>query len=172
MRFCTNCGAQLNDTAQFCTNCGAKLTKTEQKKAKQKVLKFFVSGVNKPFGPVIASLVTGERNLTIGEMVSIYPENMDIQLTEFKVAPCKLEKGKSPSLNVMIGKKQIGYVRDNQGEETNMMLRELINANRVESITAAISGGKAAKWSQSTDQSLTVEMIEKPYSVRVAVIYR
>lgn len=28
MRFCTNCGAQLEDTAKFCTECGQRIEQT------------------------------------------------------------------------------------------------------------------------------------------------
>ncbi len=30
MKFCTNCGAQLQDEAQFCTNCGAQQSAAQQ----------------------------------------------------------------------------------------------------------------------------------------------
>ena len=174
MKFCTNCGAQLNDTAQFCTNCGAKLAKTAQRKTshpKQKVLKFFASGANNQFGSAVSSLVTGERNLTIGEMITIYPENVDIQLTEFKTTPCKIDIGKS-SVNVMIGKKQIGYIRDNTGENTSAIATRLIKENRIESVTVAIAGGKVARWSKNADNTFNIEITEKHYSVRVSVLYR
>ena len=138
---------------------------------KQKVLKFYTAGSTKPFGPVVAKLVTGEKKMTDGEIVAKYPENMDIQLTEFKTKPCTFEITDN-SVNVMIAGKLIGFVRNNQDEDTVGIMKDLISANRIESVTAAISGGKAAKWSQASDGTLTIDMIEKHYSIRIAVIYR